>query len=312
MSTYTNLRGTTDISESLISDQLEINLFSFFNWAFLNVGGFSNVNIPTSGIFGGNQHQLRPVTDSNYTEGQVWEAFRRDWVWETGVERTNQPIQVSGVYVNGHFNALASGGFFVDYPGGRIVFDTPLVVPSSTVTCEYSYRRYQLFTADTPWWQSFQTDSFRVDDNEFQQTASGVWDILSQNRVQLPAIVIEAYPKTTRVGYEIGGLSAFVNQDVHLHIISEDRTALKWAHDALTAEWQHQIKSFDKNLLFINDAFPLDDNGSPVPSGLMYPNLVLDYAWRDIFFEQMKSYAQPRIGRLYYSIVKPTCQVVMP
>jgi hypothetical protein len=119
----------------------------------------------------------------------------------------------------------------VDYPNGRVVFDAP-VPQTGVVQCEYSYRLFQLYTADAPWWQQLQTDSFRADDPQFLQVGSGAWDVLAQNRVQLPAVVVEAVPRRPR-GYEVGG-GETVQQDVLFHVLAEDRFHYKWLHDALT------------------------------------------------------------------------------
>src|SRR5690606_24942466 len=130
--------------------------------------------------------------DPSYTAGQVWEAARKEWIWEDNAEYedknsiTHSPIEVSGVYINGNFS---SSGFYIDYPNGRVVFDD---VQTGPVQAEYSYRVVQtLISSREPWFKELQAGSFRVDDTGFSVVGSGGWNTLAQSRVQLPAVVIE-------------------------------------------------------------------------------------------------------------------------
>jgi hypothetical protein len=83
---------------------LEDNLKSFLDWSFLNIGAFVNITIPDSGISGGAFHQLKPVLDPSLPQNRVWEAPRKDWVYESGiVHNGNSPIDISGIYLNNTF-----------------------------------------------------------------------------------------------------------------------------------------------------------------------------------------------------------------
>lgn len=321
MPTHTTLKGSPQVGESLLSDQLEANLFSFVSWGLLSAGGYFNVRIPTSGAWGGDEHRLRPARDPRYQDGQVWQAYRRDWVWETGVDRvaSEQPIRVSGVFVGGAFQPASATGAYkhvVDYPNGRVVFSSP--VPTGTVvTCEYSPRLFQLFTADAPWWQQVQTRSFRADDPHFSQFGSGEWDQIAQNRVQLPAVVVEAASEAEVYGTQVGGGDTIV-QDVLFHVLAEDRWHHKWMHDVLVRQFQKRFRLFDKNKLFSSPAhFPLDAEGSPAPSGKMYPDLVKPtgeggFLWEQARVERVRSVQQPRPGGLHYCTVRASVGVDMP
>jgi hypothetical protein len=317
MATHTTLKGEPQVGESQLSDQLEANLYNWLQWSTLGAGGFINIRIPTSGAWGGNFERLRLVEDPNYTDGQVWEGVRRDWVWETGIERvaSQQPIRVSGVFVNGSFHSPSDTGGYshhIDYPNGRVVFDVA-VNPSSVVTCEHTQRLFQFHTADAPWWRQVQADSFRVEDPQFLQFGSGVWDTLSENRVQLPAVVVESDTHCEAVGWQLGG-GEIMRQDVVFHVLAEDRFYYKWAHDVLCRQVNKNIKSFDKNGLLAADAWPLGPDGSPRPSGKMYPDLVkptgeAGFFWKTLTFDRMRSVGQPRIGGIHYCQVRATMTV---
>ncbi len=296
----TRLKGVTDIRRSLLSDTIESNLCSFFQWAFLGVGGFFNVSIPASGAYGGDLHRLRPLTDPAYQDGRCWQGYRQDWVWETGVDWSTQPIRVSGVYVNGTFHPAAETGTYahkVNYPLGRVIFDNPVSV-TGVVTCEYSHRYVNFTTSDCLWWREVQTESFRGDDPHFAQLGSGAWAILSQSRVQLPAVVVEVLPTTSRRGLALGG-GDIVRQEVLFSVLTETPWDRNQLHDAITYQWQKRFVMFDKNRLADADRFPLDEDGAPATGALMYPDLIKPsgeggFGFRQLRCEDFRSVAQPR------------------
>ena len=77
--------------------------------------------------------------------------------------------------------------------------------PADSVQLNYSYRNVQVYIADqAPWWDELQYNSMRVDDATFSEIGSGNWGILSNHRVQMPAIVVEAVPRRTFKPYELG------------------------------------------------------------------------------------------------------------
>lgn len=71
------LNKVTTFGKPTLSTLLQDNLVTFFDWEFLNAGGFTNIEIPTSGWYGADKHQLRLVDDPRYDSGQVWEGFRK-------------------------------------------------------------------------------------------------------------------------------------------------------------------------------------------------------------------------------------------
>jgi hypothetical protein len=89
---HLNLNKIANVGDSTITSLIKDNTIEFFNWAIINNGGFFNINIPTSGHYGGDKHNLRLVDDPRYTSGQVWEGFRSNWVWASGLECETQPL----------------------------------------------------------------------------------------------------------------------------------------------------------------------------------------------------------------------------
>lgn len=300
---HTRLKGVTDIGKALLSEQMEWGLASFFSWGLIGAGGYFNVNIPSTGAYGGHYHRLGLVDDPYHASGEVWQGFRQDWVWEEAPDWVDRggdaPIVVSGVYVNGHFQPTTGVAYshHIDYPNGRVVFDEA-ISPTSVVTCEYSYRHVHVTTSDAPWWRQIQTESYRVDSQAFL-AGSGYWGVLSQNRVQLPAMVVEAVPNIrTNLGHLGGG--RLVDQDVLFHIFSETPHDRRLLHDVVTYQGDKRVHLYDRNAV-AEHHYPLDEYGSPTASGLQYPDMVRwpaegGYAWKKVSFENFSSIPQPMEG----------------
>ena len=68
-------------SDASLSEILLDNFVNFYDWGFLDAGLFYNIHMPQSGIYGGDRHRLRVVSDPNYNSGQVFEGYRQNWVW---------------------------------------------------------------------------------------------------------------------------------------------------------------------------------------------------------------------------------------
>jgi hypothetical protein len=260
---------------------------------------------------------LRPARDPRYTAGQIWEGFRSNWVYESGVEYSRQPIPISGIYVGGTFRPntnTGASGYKINYPEGRIIFNTP--VPTGTrVACQFSFKNVRLDMDDAQWFKSVQFDSFNPADPQFQSpVGSGAWDILSANRIQLPAVVIGAIPRVDMEGLQMGNLSRVHYQDVVFHILAETKFDRKQLHDIVVNQWQRRIEGVDKKKLSNEGRFPLNYDGTINPSGLTYPNMVepasgTNYRWRKITWEDVKSAEVPSKPPLFRAMVRATLSV---
>ena len=314
---YTKFNKVSHIGNTLLSSEIENNMKWFLDWAFLGIGGWSNVTMPTSGAFGGTFDTLRLVNDPSYSNGQVWEGARKDWVWETGSSyEGHDPIQISGVYVNGVLKGTgdATYGHHYNYPLGRVVFDNPIST-SDTVKVEYSYRNVQVYVADeAPWWDELQYNSLRVDDTYYSSTGSGSWGILANHRVQMPAIVLETVPRRRFKPYQLGDTSQFVQQDIVFHIVGENRWWRNQLVDILSYQIDSQLWLFKTDTLIGSGAYPLDYRGMKVSSPLNYDDVVNTPQYRyllarmtNMSITEMESYD----ARLHEGTVRATLEVVL-
>jgi len=312
----TTFQHVSQVGDTLLNCELESNLKSYLDWGMLGIGGWFNVNIPTSGAWGGTFDQLRVVDDPSYTLGQVWESARKDWVWETGVAYTGgNPIAISGVYVDSTLKGTgdATYGHHYNYPLGRVVFDTAIPT-ASTIQLEYSYRNVQTYIADqAPWWDELQYNSMRVDDTTFSQISSGNWSILANHRVQMPAVVIEVVPRRTYQPYELGSSANFVTQDVLFHIVAESRWWRNQLVDIISIQKDNTLMLYDSDKLADAAAFPLDYRGMVVDASNNYSGIVNNAAYQytsaritDMGVTEMESYN----ARLYEGTVRASFEVI--
>ena len=334
MPDYTELNGFYQIGDNTLTSMLQDNIIEFFDWGLLNKGSYFNINIPTSGQYGGDRHRLRLVDDPNYTKGQVWEGYRSNWVWQSGINQQDAPVNVSGVYVNGSFKSKTSTGTYahhVNYPWGRVVFDSAIPT-TSTVTMEYSYKWINVTTANNvPWFRELQSRSQRIDSAHFLQDASGDWSQLAGTRFQLPAIAVEMVPKRSSRPYQLGG-GQWVETDVLFHIYAEDEYTRDKLVDVITLQNDKTLYMFDTNRMTTDQRFPLDWRGAKASGCLTYTDLVKPSgsAYGDgtftagfrprnngrpnqLRFAEMRSQEAIMINpNLYRGIVRGTTEVIMP
>ena len=300
----TELSKIKNVGDSTLSPLLQDNLIEFFDWGILSAGGFFNIEIPTSGQYAGNKHKLRLVDDPRYTKGQVWEGFRSNWVWQSGLAVSEQPntlirLQpntdgfgvdypnssnypgVSGVFINDTsvgFNGFAPASgvgqykYHIDYPNGRGVFDSAIST-SAAVTAEFSHKWVDVVRADEDFFREVQYRSLRADD-DFTLTGSGNYSQLAENRLQLPAIAVEVVQRRDMKPYCLGGLNHWVNTDVLFHVLAEEDYTRDKLLDIVSLQQDKTIFMFDSDMIGRNDAFPLDYRGMVKKDALRYPELV--------------------------------------
>lgn len=306
----TTMKGIGHVGNLGSTEIVRDNLIDFFDWGLIDNGGYSNINIPKSGVYGGNYERLRPVIDTRYSNGQVWEGFRKNWVWESGLTNTPAPIKISGVYVNGNFKPSSGVAFphTVNYPLGRVVFNTAIPT-SSVVNIEYSPKYVQVFNInDIPGLRQVQYGSFRIDEGTFF-SPSGNWTIPSENRVQMPAIGISVGGVESYKPLQLGG-GQYKYNEVFAYIFSEDESIGLRLGDYLSQQKEKVINLYDENRMNTENRVQLNHNGSIAAGAKTYYDLVQPsseggYAYKTLYFKDAQVIASQWINpNLYYSLVK--------
>ena len=283
---HTQLANLTNAQDATLSNVLLDNLINFYDWGFLDRGSFFNIQIPQSGTYGGDRHKLRLVDDPNYSDGQVWEGYRKNWVWESGINATTtQPVRISGVFVDDTLYATGNvtKPFYIDYSNGKVVFDSAQTT-TSDIHLEYSHKWVEVVAAEgIPWFRQIQQRSFR-NEAGFQVSNSGGWAQLGQTRIQLPAIAIEVVPPKSMEGYQLGG-GQWVNNEVIFYVMTENH----W--DSILYQNERTIHLFNPTEIALSGAFPFNYrnelNDNAIPSGL-YPNLIDNFHYRKCWIYDSK------------------------
>ena len=320
-STKLNLGGgMQEATDASLSEILLDNFVNFYDWGLLDKGGFYTISIPQSGIYGGDRHKLRLVDNPNYTAGQVWEGYRQNWVWEgsgniDGVAQ--QPIDISGVFVDGTFYATGNvtKPFYIDYPLGRVVFDSAEST-TADVQIEYSHKRVQVTPSEgLSWFQQLQQNSFRTDEN-FQVQGSGGWVRLGETRVQLPAVAVEVVPARSTQGYQLGG-GQWVRSDVVFYVMAENHWECVNMVDTIVAQNDRTLELFDTTKVAQSGVSPFtfengkerELRGHANPSGL-YPTMVENFPFRKCWIYETRGENITQLATdLYLSVARCKTEV---
>lgn len=283
----TTFKNISNINNDLLLNILESNIKMYLDWSFLNIGAWFDVNISDETIYATNSHyKLILVDDPAYNDGQVWQGIRKDWVWESGVYYNNtSPIPINSLIINN--STVVNDGYTIDYPNGRIIFDTALP-KTSTVSLNYSYRFIQTLRAnDAPWFSLLQYNSYKTDSKDITQTTTGDWSIGGYHRVQMPCIIIESLPRSRSFPYEIGSGGLVLEQDIILYVFAENKNDRNKILDIIRLQQDGMIYLYDTNNVAQDDQYPLNYDGSLKANPLMYPNLVDNYKWRKCWFKSI-------------------------
>jgi hypothetical protein len=309
--------GVDYIGSTMLLNELENNYKSFLEWGFLNIGGFTNVNIPSSNISSLNLHKLKLGPDKNNKPNCVWQTPRKDWVYETGVAFSGfSPILFSGVYVNSQFIPAPTGnseiGYKINYPEGKIIFNNPLP-PSTNLEANYSYKNIQIYKMEEfPYFKELQQRSL---DNKsgFENSKNGDFSILSENRVQLPCIIIETVARSNNRPFQLGNRSLVVQQDIILHILSDNPKEKNSIIDILRLQEDRIIWLYNTNKVVKNNIYPLNFDGSKNLNYINYEDIVTNnnYQWLRC---QLKNITISDINfvniRLYGAIIRITNEII--
>lgn len=309
--------GVDNIGSTLIIGELENNLKSFLDWGFLNAGGFTNVTIPTTNISSFNLHILKPTVDKNRSNNTVWQAPRKDWVYESGVVFNSvSPINISGVYVNGTLYPAPTGnstvGYKINYPEGKVVFNSP-VAATSVVQLEYSYRNVQVYKMEEfPYWKEIQ---YRSLENKTGLSLSdkGDFAINSESRVQLPSIIIETVARGDSKPFQLGDKSLIIDQDILLHVLADNPKDKNNIIDIVRLQEDRIIWLYNTNEIIKSGLYPLNYNGSKNLTGQNYDIIVNNPSlrWRTCRIKDVNISDINFVNiRMYGSVLRLTNEII--
>lgn len=294
MATFSTLKGVSNFADMDLSQLLAANFIMFLDWGFLDKGAFTNVKLNDANIYGADRTKLRLSSDEDYTDGQVWEIFHNNVVWESGLACPTQPINISGVYVNNTFHPLSGIGPYkhhIEYTTGRVVFDSP-IPKTSVVKMEYSYKLISIVEArDYPALREIQFRSFDPYNNNFLQFASGDYNKSPNTRNQLPLIGVEVSPRLIQVPYELGNYIQQINTEIVFHVLAETDSMAKKIINILTMQKELTAYILNMDAIARSGEFPLTYNGSLSDSPQTYPQLAANPT-----YQYAKAYVSDAVG----------------
>lgn len=310
---YTRFKHAENISDDFLLNILETNMKTFFDWSFLCIGAWFDVNVYDNNFYGNNTHfTLLPVSDSSYETGQVWQSIRKDWVWETGIIfNETSPIPISGIFIDDTYYPNNGLNYTINYPEGKIIFENPQSV-SSNITLNYSYRNVQTYRAsDSPWFNILQYNSFDTSNSDISRSEDGDWSISGNHRIQLPAIVIESVARSRSYPYELGNDDIVIEQDIEFYVLAENKNDRNKLLDILRLQQDLVFWLYDTNELAKNDKYPLDHNGNLKINPIMYPGIVDTYRWRKAWIKNVTLFEIESVNTEFHrGLARATVEII--
>lgn len=308
------LKHVDGIGDTMLMNELENNFKAYLDWSFLELGGFTNIEIGSTGLYNNDQSVLRLANDKSFADGRVWETARKDWIYETGISYgNNEPIDITGVMVNGVMHGTGDGAYahYYNYPLGRVIFNSP-ISKTAVVKLGYSYRHIQVYKADSAEWLDFvQSDSIHSELPHFEQQKTGEWSIGGQARVQLPCIVIESVPRRASKPYELGNFSLDITQDILCHVFAESKSERNNILDFLMNQQGSTICLFKTDSILESGAYSLDYRGMVVNDNC-YPDFITDYGWKKCFISRTQPSTMTTFHPKFYGgVVRVSCNLIL-
>jgi hypothetical protein len=304
----TYLKGLDDYGDQSTIEMLRQSVISWLDFGFITAGAYFNVNLPTSGEYGGDFSKLQYVDAPGYSDGQVWQAARSNFVWESGLGK-GTPVDISGVYIDGVLN---TGGYSINYPNGTIVFDAPIST-ASTVQIEHSIKHIQVTDANNiEIFKQGHLDSYRVD--RFDQAQSGEWAQLSQTRTQLPFVAVDTAPRRSARGYELGNGVLNTDTVIVCHIVTETPSDCDRIAEILANQQDSKIYVANINRMADSGVIILDYLGNKTNTTMTYPEIVAEdsvYRGPECYFTKSEIQERQTLGDAYKRTVRLNCEILV-
>lgn len=317
---YTTLKGFSHWKEDNHTSQLRNGIINFYNWGFLTIGGFTNITkSPTSsGVYGGDRFRLSYVNDPRESSGKVWQSYRSDWVWESGLNYSGGEPQSVNIYVNGteYETTDATYGHYIDYRNGKVVFDSPQAT-GTTIEADYSVRDVTFVPAERYWFRELLFESYEVQREDYLNSSGGKWNLLSENRVELPIVGVELVDDEGYIPMQLGG-GQYLNCSCIFYVLADNPSDRDQIKSIISNQNDKTIWLPDRKVMKASGSWPvdLDYKGRIVSGALTFPATVEEdrgWRWRRIWFSNTRSQNLDTINNwLYGASVRTTITVPMP
>lgn len=290
------LKNVCNVRTMGISEKVEINLISFFDYGLVDVGGYFNVALNQTGDYSNNLSSLTKVND---LRGFTYWAGPKNWVYESGAD--NSGVYIPEVYVN---NSLYSSGV-IHYKEGYI---TNIPSNATSVKAKYSYKWATVVSAKRQLTGDYGVTTIYNAPSLLTVARSG----LTETTYSLPIVSIEV-PNVSKVRpYGFGNTAMepnFYYYDIKVRVFGEYQADVLRLSDIISKQRSYTVNTFDPEVVKSSGDYPLNANGS-LNSGKSHDELATLYPWDGIFIEDVKGGYSPDLQNgLYQSTLTMTAKI---
>ena len=93
---FSPLKGVLSVQHATVNNQVQDNLIEYFDYALLDKGNYFNVSLGETDYNGEDFSRLRPARSEVYPSGHIWEGFRKNWVWQSGLAPSGKEPPIVG------------------------------------------------------------------------------------------------------------------------------------------------------------------------------------------------------------------------
>lgn len=272
------LRNTCSIRLMGTSEKVETNLISYFDFGFLDIGGYFNIEVNESGDYVDNLSSLTKVVDNR---GFTYWAGPRNWVYESGADNSgvNAPPQI---YVNNSLYTLGT----INYRDGYVYN-----IPSSgtSVKAEFAYKWVSVVSAKkTGYGRIIKYGENRTDLDPIARSGA------PETRISLPFVSFDVSSIGDSRPYGIGAelTPMLYTYDIKATVVGESPNDVKRISDIIVKQQGYSINTFDPEEATASGDYPLNLNGT-LNSGKTHDELASSYGWNQLFFEKIKAQDGP-------------------
>lgn len=267
------------------SEKIETNLVSFFDYGFLDKGGYFNIDIAQTGDYVSDLSSLTKVQDNR---GFTYWAGPKNWVYESGADGSgvNAPPQI---YVNG---SLYSSGV-VNYKEGAI-YNLPTAATGVKASFSYKWVTF-ISSSKTGYGKKITLNSNRTDLNTVDRSTIGDLSI------PLPFVSFDVPSISKSEEYGLGGeFTPMLNiYNIKATVAGESDADVKRISDIIVAQQGFALNTFDPEEVLASGDYPTTMWGA-LNTGKTHDELSALYPWSYLFLETIKANSTKDLGNGIY------------
>lgn len=269
------------------SEKIEKNLISFFDYGFLDKGGYFNIAVAQTGDYVGNLSSLTKVQDSR---GFTYWAGPKNWVYESGADGSgvNAPPQI---YLNGSGTPYVSGT--INYKEGA-VYNIPTA--ATGVQAEFSYKWVSFISArESNYGRKITIGDNRTDLNTVNRSTS------AQLSIPLPLVSFDVPSISESKEYGLGAEYTPMENvyNIRVTVAADNDADIKRICDIIVAQQGFAINTYDPQEVLASGDLPVTMWGA-LNSGKTHDELATIYPWSPLLLEKVKANIIKDLGNGIY------------